>query len=1501
MQLWDTGDKGYSNSSERVMLAQVPNAFPPINSKTPIAHGLFIYNGYLYASSSGEIYRWNFSNPELRQSNLTGMQTVITNIWNTNSSDVRYNETRELWTGFLTRTILIDQSGTLYVQVGARSQDKIDENPWRACIKSFSLSSYNGTTPLDFNNGADVAIGVRNTVAMALDMYGVAWGVDQGFDDLLSYRADLFSNGLDIVYNPADKVVKLSPSGQNFGYSTCWAAYNYTMSNQTMFGLYAETDTYCQNTTNVTPPSFFLHGHSSVVGMTFYDYSGGGVSKFPSEFIGDAFLALRGSAPGGSYLIGYRLLRLRFLQNATTQSGSPYEVSPVLYFNGSTASVQSNDSWARRMSGVAVGRNGQLFVSDDAQNMIYVVSNANVSDSTPTPLPTVDPSITATPSPSPTAPDLLLGNPIVNAASAEGYDALIWARDLTGPRTVRIASNGDVVVVNKQDGTIMQLWDTGDKGYSNSSERVMLAQVPNAFPPINSKTPIAHGLFIYNGYLYASSSGEIYRWNFSNPELRQSNLTGMQTVITNIWNTNSSDVRYNETRELWTGFLTRTILIDQSGTLYVQVGARSQDKIDENPWRACIKSFSLSSYNGTTPLDFNNGADVAIGVRNTVAMALDMYGVAWGVDQGFDDLLSYRADLFSNGLDIVYNPADKVVKLSPSGQNFGYSTCWAAYNYTMSNQTMFGLYAETDTYCQNTTNVTPPSFFLHGHSSVVGMTFYDYSGGGVSKFPSEFIGDAFLALRGSAPGGSYLIGYRLLRLRFLQNATTQSGSPYEVSPVLYFNGSTASVQSNDSWKRRMAGVAVGRNGELFVTDDQTNEIYIIKAANVTASTPSPTPILFETPTPSATANVTAPTTTPGPSPTPDALLGNRIPYAKTAAGYDAFVWASGLLNPRSIITASNGDIVAVNKEDGSIIQLWDSDGKGYSRNPEERVTLATVPNGSKKDNKTPVAHGLAINRGYLYASSSGEVYRWDFTNPESRVPLGNGEKVITGIWNTDDTNLRYSETDPSKTGFLTRTIFFDGDKLYIQVGARSKDDVDTDIWRAHIRLFDISSYNGVPLNFSDGTLFVKGVRNTVAIAKDALGNIWGVDQGFDNLFNYRQDLNYTGGISAANDPADKLNLLQTGSDYGYSRCWFAFSNITNVTSGILYPSGTAFGLDSTMDAACRNTTDVTPPMLALPGHLSVIGMLFYLDVNANGNNGLASDAVNDLFLAARGSVADTYSHGYAVKRVRFRTVDTESVPLSSEPFLWYNETNENFENNATKWDRRMTGLTAGLQGELYVSDDNRGSIYVIKYTLKKNDSVSVLIQIQGSDTSPLPTSLTSEDQNKYEDWLARASNITSSRVALDPEAYFVQSSSRRSLRSTESANLYYVISSGLPGEKSVQNVQNDLLPGGTAFSNLNQTAASVGVQFVGLNFDTPPPTAPSSTPTLTPSPSPVPPSSSSGLSGGAIAGIVIGVICGVIILVLLIMFLCSKVKTRRNTGYSQALSPHGSRIELRDV
>lgn len=225
-------------------------------------------------------------------------------------------------------------------------------------------------------------------------------------------------------------------------------------------------------------------------------------------------------------------------------------------------------------------------------------------------------------------------------------------------------------------------------------------------------------------------------------------------------------------------------------------------------------------------------------------------------------------------------------------------------------------------------------------------------------------------------------------------------------------------------------------------------------------------------------------------------------------------------------------------------------------------------------------------------------------------------------------------------GHFTRTIKIKDGKLYLSVGSSCNVCIEDNKMRAAISRFDLDGKNP--------ELFASGLRNSVGIEFSPYsGELWGVNNGRDG--------------SGDEFPREELNIIRQGKHYGWPFC-----NENRVPDP-------EFGVQ--LDCA---TTE--PPALMFPAHWAPLGLEFYR------KGSLPSKYNDSVFVAFHGSWNRSSPAGYKVVRV---TLTKEGNILSYEDFItgWLRP-------NGDK-DGRPVDLEQSPDGDLYLSDDSRGTVYRI--------------------------------------------------------------------------------------------------------------------------------------------------------------------------------------------------------------
>ena len=221
---------------------------------------------------------------------------------------------------------------------------------------------------------------------------------------------------------------------------------------------------------------------------------------------------------------------------------------------------------------------------------------------------------------------------------------------------------------------------------------------------------------------------------------------------------------------------TKTVRVGPDDKLYVSIGSSCNVCEEEDVRRATMMRFEL---------DGSKGEIVASGLRNSVDFD-------WHPETG---------QLFAtdNGRDLLgddFPPCE--INFIEEGGFYG----WPYANAPNLPDPDFG---GRDP--EKVALTTPPVHNLPAHTAPLGIAFYD---GG--SFPSEYQNAAFVALHGSWNRREKQ-GYEVLAVHLNEDGTSTA------DPFL------TGFQIGDDVSGRPVSVAVGKSGELFVSDDYTGTIY----------------------------------------------------------------------------------------------------------------------------------------------------------------------------------------------------------------------------------------------------------------------------------------------------------------------------------------------------------------------------------------------------------------------------------------------------------------------------------------------------------------------------------------------------------------------------------------------------------------------------------------------------------------------------------------------------
>ena len=381
----------------------------------------------------------------------------------------------------------------------------------------------------------------------------------------------------------------------------------------------------------------------------------------------------------------------------------------------------------------------------------------------------------------------------------EGFGAVTVANETGKARHIAVNTNGDLYIklAELQEGKgILILRDTNNDGRADT--RHGFGNYPGT------------GIAIKDGYLYASSDEEIFRYKF--------------TPGNDIENINSPD-------KIATGLLkgnqhaSKSITLDNSGNIYVNIGAPSnscqiQDRVPGSLGQTpCpilqnaggIWQFKANQLNQTQ----SQGVRYATGLRNVVGLdwnnaAADLYVMQHGRDQ-----LSFLfPQLFTNEQSAEL-PAEEFFRVK-QGKDFGWPYCY--YDHMQSKKVVapeYGGDGKTEGECGTKEK---PILAFPGHWAPNALLFYTGN-----QFPARYKNGAFIAFHGSwnrAPlrQGGYFVA-------FVPMTDGMPSGNWEIFAE-GFPGVDV-ITDPDQAKYRPMGLAQGPDGSLYISDSKQGRIWRI--------------------------------------------------------------------------------------------------------------------------------------------------------------------------------------------------------------------------------------------------------------------------------------------------------------------------------------------------------------------------------------------------------------------------------------------------------------------------------------------------------------------------------------------------------------------------------------------------------------------------------------------------------------------------------------------------
>lgn len=383
-----------------------------------------------------------------------------------------------------------------------------------------------------------------------------------------------------------------------------------------------------------------------------------------------------------------------------------------------------------------------------------------------------------------------------------GFEAVVVADNIGRARHLAVNTNGDIYVkltYAKQDSGNVAIRDSNNDGKADDIAYFGDYEAESGYGPTAMR--------IYNGYLYFSTKGAVYRQKLTPGKLVPQSKT--ELVLTD---------------KYITEHIGKSLAFDDAGHMYVNFGSISNNCQVDNRAPLSPGQFpcaELAEHAGIWRFDANklnqtqkDGIRYATGLRDGIAMDWNhSTNTLFAIEHGRDGLHQTWPSLYTEWESALL-PSEEFFEVK-QGMNGG----WPYYYYDqLQNKKVVSPEYRGVDLKQEVDKPANPIMGFPGHWAPNDLFFYTGD-----QFPDRYKNGAFIAFHGSSnrfpyPQSGFFVGF----VPFKNGAP--SGS-WEVFADGFAENETLS--SSSAAAHRPMGIAMGPDGSLYVSDIVTGKIWRI--------------------------------------------------------------------------------------------------------------------------------------------------------------------------------------------------------------------------------------------------------------------------------------------------------------------------------------------------------------------------------------------------------------------------------------------------------------------------------------------------------------------------------------------------------------------------------------------------------------------------------------------------------------------------------------------------